>query len=176
MSNVRHGSSLVSAVVLALPLLAQQQQRDIHIDKEPPQSTPAPSIPRSYAVVIGIAKYANPTISELHYTEKDADAIYSILISLEGGNFRARERAHADRAKATLANIRHELEVWLPSVAQGRRPRAGLFRRSRAIVTDGTAYLAPYDLDPNNVAEPAIPWTTLGKPARAASKANGRCC
>src|SRR5262245_51136086 len=51
-------------------------------------------IPRGYAVVIGINSYEKIVQSQqLQFAERDAEAIYSILISPEGGNFRA-ENVH----------------------------------------------------------------------------------
>jgi hypothetical protein len=39
---------------------------------------------------VGIASYKNlPSKAQLEFSERDADAIYSILISPEGGNFHA---------------------------------------------------------------------------------------
>ena len=116
----------------------RRAQRDLKVEKDvtprprPPPSPRRSQIPRSYALVIGIAKYQNLTQGQqLQYSERDAEAIYSILISPEGGNFRAENVHTLIGPKATLANIRRELEEWLPVGGQGRRPRAGLLRRPR---------------------------------------------
>jgi hypothetical protein len=42
------------------------------------------------------------------------------LISPEGGQFPAENVHKLINERATVENIRHELEVWLPSVTQGR--------------------------------------------------------
>src|SRR5438045_9692088 len=71
------------------------KQRDLRVEKDAaPPSIPgqpqAVRIPRSYALVVGIANYQNLTAAQqLQYPERDAESIYSILISTEGGNFRA---------------------------------------------------------------------------------------
>src|SRR3989440_12438550 len=87
-----------------------------------PVSIPGPQavrIPRSYALVVGIANYQNLAApQQLQFPERDAEAIYSILISTEGGNFRAENVHKLIGAKATLAGLRHELEEWLPSVTK----------------------------------------------------------
>ncbi len=45
------------------------------------------TIPRSYALIIGIAGYKNLAAKDqLLFAERDAESIYSILISPEGGN------------------------------------------------------------------------------------------
>ncbi|MCP5114348.1 MAG: caspase family protein, partial [bacterium] len=106
---------------LATGGLGQQAERDLKIEKDVPRpARKGPvSIPRSYALVVGISEYKNlPAKQQLRYSERDAEALYSILISPEGGNFRA-ERVHKlTGEKATLANLRRELEEWLPSVAK----------------------------------------------------------
>src|ERR1017187_3777090 len=86
---------LPSLLLVLAPLWAQEKPRDITIEKEAaaekqPEAPAAVTIPHSYAVVAGIATYAAlPAKSQLHFSERDAEAIYSILISPEGGNFHA---------------------------------------------------------------------------------------
>ena len=92
----------------------QKQQRDLRYeDEKPPEParTGAISIPRSYALIIGVAQYQNlPAEAQLKYSERDAEAIYSILISPEGGNFRAENVRKLVGPRATLANVRKEVE------------------------------------------------------------------
>ncbi len=127
-------------------------QRDLKVEKLPvaPPATVAGSkgaLPRGYAVIIGIAHYQNlDAAHQLAYPERDADSMYSILISPEGGNFRAENVHKLVGARATLANIRHELEVWLPQVAKPD-DRVLIYFAGHGFLTpsDGHAYLAPYD-------------------------------
>ena len=66
-----------------------------------------PSIPRSYALVVGIGKYQKlPESGQLQFPERDAESIYSVLISPEGGNFRAENVHRLIGSRATLANLR----------------------------------------------------------------------
>jgi hypothetical protein len=84
---------------------------------EPPQVT----VPRGYALVVGIARYKNLEDQyQLHYPERDAEAIYSILISPEGGRFKAENVHKLIGPNATYSRLRYELESWLPSVAGPR--------------------------------------------------------
>src|SRR5262249_20964788 len=80
----------LAPLLLALPLLAQQtKQRDLKIEKVEDTVPAAPgfSIPRSFAVIAGISRYKNlPANLQLQYAERDAQSIYTILISPEGGN------------------------------------------------------------------------------------------
>src|SRR5262249_58068880 len=100
-------------------------------------------IPRSYALVVGIANYQNLTAAQqLQFPERDAESIYSILISTEGGNFRAENVHKLVGAKATLAGLRHELEEWLPSVAKDD-DRVLIYFAGHGFVYGGQAHLAP---------------------------------
>src|SRR5215203_5180132 len=79
----------------APPKPAGAKERDLKMEREepvlpPPASAAKPTIPRSYALVVGISKYAKlPESGQLLFPERDADSMYSVLISPEGGNFRA---------------------------------------------------------------------------------------
>jgi tetratricopeptide (TPR) repeat protein len=164
-----------TALVLVSAFLSWGQQapsgqRDLKIEKDAPPasaSTAAPlaeavRIPRSYALVIGISKYQNLAAGQqLQYAERDAEDIYSVLISPEGGNFRAENVRTLIGAKATLANIRRELEEWLPSAAK-EEDRVLVYFAGHGFVAGGQAYLAPYDIVPDQIARTAYPMATLG--------------
>jgi hypothetical protein len=49
-------------------------------------------------------------------------------------------------AKATLANLRHELEEWLPAQAKDG-DRVLIYFAGHGFVFQGHGYLAPYDID-----------------------------
>jgi len=158
---------------LALPLLlascvllngqTEQKKRDLKYEKdEPIRETPSVSIPRGYAVVIGVAKYRNLTQQQqLDFPESDAELMYSILISPEGGNFKAENVHRLIGPRATLANVRRELEEWLPSVAKPD-DRVLIYFAGHGFVAGGKGYLAMYDLDPANVAGTGYSMETLG--------------
>lgn len=153
--------------LLALPLAAQQtQQRDLKIEKDvvpPPAAKPkGVVIPRSYALVVGISKYQSiPEKLQLQFAERDAEAIYSILISPEGGNFRAENVHKLVGPKATLAALRRELETWLPSVAKDE-DRVLIYFAGHGFVYRGKAYLAPYDIDLGNIGATGYGMDALG--------------
>lgn len=150
-----------------VPLSAQQpgQQRDLRIEKDaPPEAAQPrkPGIPRSYAVIFGIASYANlPAAMQLHYPERDAESLYSILISPEGGNFPAENVHKLTGSRATLAAMRRELEEWLPSVARDD-DRVLVYFAGHGFVFGGKAYLAPHDFDTRNATSTGYPMDTLG--------------
>jgi hypothetical protein len=109
---------IASFLVVGLAALGQTKSRDLKYEENRPAVSPT-TIPRGYALIVGVAGYKNlPASAQLEYSERDADSIYSILISPEGGNFRAENVHRLTGAKATLANLKQELELWLPSVAK----------------------------------------------------------
>lgn len=120
------------------------------------------AMPRGYAVVIGIAKYQKLDPSEyLAFPESDAEAMYRVLISQEGGAFPA-ENVHLLKGnQATLAAIRRELEVWLPSVAQAQ-DRVVVYFAGHGFVWGGRGYLASWDIDPHQPDSTGYPMDTLG--------------
>jgi len=149
----------------------QKKERDLRLEKEPakPASSTADvsaptavKVPRSYAVVIGIAQYQNlEPKHQLQYSANDADAIYSILISPEGGNFRTENVRKLIGKQATLENIRRELEVWLPSMAL-EDDRVLIYFAGHGFVFQGKGYLAPYDISLKNIAGTGYPMDSLG--------------
>jgi tetratricopeptide (TPR) repeat protein/uncharacterized caspase-like protein len=165
-SSMWFDCSICSILVafLAMPAAAQQQ-RDIEVKTVgAPKKTPpaAIAIPRSYALVVGIAKYQNLSEKQdLQFSERDAESMYSILISPEGGNFHAENVHRLVGPQATLANLRHELEDWLPSVTHDD-DRVLIYFAGHGFVVDGRAYLAPYDIRLDRVTQTAYPMDRLG--------------
>jgi tetratricopeptide (TPR) repeat protein len=161
----------------------QKKERDLRLEKEPPKpaaSTADPSapaainVPRSYAVVIGIAQYQNlEPKHQLQYSANDADAIYSILISPQGGNFRAENVRKLIGKQATLENMRRELEVWLPSMAR-EDDRVLIYFAGHGFVYQGKGYLAPYDISLKNIAETGYPMDSLGTVVGSRIKAKNK--
>lgn len=167
---------LCSSIALAFP---QTQQRDLKVEKidEPATTTSAPkavAIPRSYAVIIGVAKYQNlPANLQLNFSERDAEAIYSILISPEGGNFKAENVHKLIGPKATLASVKHEIETWLPSVAKDD-DRVLIYFAGHGFVYQGAGYLATYDFDMKNISGTGYPMASLGKTMAGVIKAKNK--
>jgi tetratricopeptide (TPR) repeat protein/uncharacterized caspase-like protein len=146
---------------------AQGQQRDLNIEKiETPASpaltpTKAVTVPRSYAVIVGINYDKLPEAKRLRFAERDAQAIYTILISPEGGRFKAENVHVLTGAKASLANLRQEIDAWLPSVAQPD-DRVLIYFAGHGFAYQGKGYLAPYDVDLDNIGATGYPMDELG--------------
>jgi tetratricopeptide (TPR) repeat protein len=140
-----------------------QQQRDLKIEKiDEPVPLPKGGIPRSYAVIVGISRYQKlPEKWQLQFAERDAQSIYTILISPEGGNFK-QENVHVlTGAKATLAAVRHEIGEWLPSVAKDG-DRVLIYFAGHGLVFQSKGYLAPFDVDLDNIGATGYPMEELG--------------
>lgn len=164
---------LISLALAAGLLLAQtpakKTARDLKVEADPfPEGesqllTRKVDIPRSYAIVVGVGEYKNlPKDLHLAYSERDAESLYSILISLEGGNFRSENVKKLLGSRATLANLKKELEEWLPRVAQ-ENDRVFIYFAGHGFVHQGKGYLALHDFDLNNIAGTGYPMETLAK-------------
>ncbi len=170
----------VVAIGFACLALAQTppkpQERDLklHKDEPPPEVAAKVEIPRSYALVIGISQYKNlPEKGQLKFADRDANEIFTTLISPEGGQFPANNVHPLIGPRATLANLRHELEEWLPSVSK-EDDRVLIYFAGHGFVSGGRAYLAPYDVDPGNISQTAYPMDVLSDVFGAKIKAKWR--
>jgi tetratricopeptide (TPR) repeat protein len=166
----RRGGLFLASAVLALA----QSRLLVHGD-DAAKLLPKPvEIPRSYAVVIGISHYKNlPPELQLHFADRDAESMYSILISPEGGNYKAENVHLLIGADATLANIHREIDVWLPQVSNPE-DRVLIYFAGHGYIKDGRAYLAPFDLDRGHLAETGYPMETLGHVVGSEIKAKSR--
>lgn len=166
------GIFMLLALLFSMRVLAQQpantQQRDLKVEKDVPIEAEDAAgkkfvIPRSYALVVGVGQYPNlETNFQLAYAEKDAESIYSVLISPEGGNFRAENVHKLVGPDATLENIRRELEEWLPSVAQPE-DRVIIYFAGHGFLYQGGGYLAPYDFRMEDPSKYGYPMKSLGE-------------
>ncbi len=87
--------------------------------------------------------------------------MYTILISPEGGNFKAENVHVLTGAKATLAAIRREIDTWLPSVAK-EGDRVLVYFAGHGFMYQGKGYLAPYDFQRDSIAATGLPMDELG--------------
>ena len=155
---------------------ARNQQRDLRVEKldEPAGAPKAPRIPRSYAVIVGVSKYRNlESKLQLQFAERDAQAIFTALISPEGGNFRVENVHVLTNEKATLAALRKEIDTWLPGVAQ-EDDRVLIYFAGHGFMFQGKGYLAPHDFDRNRIAETGFPMDELGSAIGGKIKAKSK--
>ncbi len=144
---------------------AGQQPDTASRDLKPVQkntTVPSVAVPRSYAVVIGISSYQNlPKAAQLEYPNRDAEDIYAALISPEAGQFPPEHVHKLINERATAANIRHEIEEWLPSVTQDN-DRVLIYFAGHGFISGGKGWLAGYDVDLKNIPGTAYPMDSLG--------------
>jgi tetratricopeptide (TPR) repeat protein len=170
-------------LLLALALCAaaqqppQNQQRDLKVEKldTVPAATAKPlQIPVSYAVIVGISRYRNLADKEqLQFAERDAQSIFTALISPEGGNFRVENVHMLTNDKATLAAVRREIGTWLPSVAK-EDDRVLIYFAGHGFMDHGKGYLAPYDLERGRIADTGYPMDELGSAIGGKIKAKSK--
>ncbi len=140
------------------------EQRDIKIRPLEERSRTQPlTVPRGYALVVGVGAYQNLAPEEfLKFSESDAQAVYRVLISQQGGAFPAENVHRLIGRDATLENLRHELEEWLPSVAQ-QPDRVVVYFAGHGLVAHGRGYIAPWDVDATHPETTAYPMDRLAK-------------
>lgn len=147
------------------PKPPQNQQRDLKVERldTPPETiVKTVRIPVSYAVIVGISKYPKLAAKDqLAFAERDAQAIFTSLISPEGGNFRVENVHVLTNEKATLAALRREIDTWLPSVAK-TDDRVLIYFAGHGFMFQGRGYLAPADFDRDRIAETGYPMDDLG--------------
>lgn len=163
-------------LLAALPLVAQNQQtkkgelsqRDLELQRigDPNAvigGTGPVKIPRGYALIVGVGKYEKlDPADNLRFSESDARAVYEVLISKEGGNMAPENVKVLIGPKATLLNVKRELEEWLPKVAQPE-DRVIVYFAGHGFVAGARGYLAPYDVDPGRLKETGYPMDQLGQ-------------
>ena len=136
--------------------------RDLVFETADRRTVELPAVPRGYALVIGVGEYRNLDESrQLLFAESDAEAMYRVLISHEGGAFPPQNVRLLTGARATLANIREALEEWLPSVA-APADRVVVYFAGHGFVQNGRGYLAPTDVDPRRLEATAYSMAALG--------------
>ena len=153
---------IMAGLAAAMPA----QQRDLKVEKsdaEPTLPQQAPKVPpRSYAVVIGISRYSKlPDKYQLRFPERDAQSMNTILISPEGGSFKAENVKVLVGQQATLAAMRREIDGWLPSVAK-EGDRVLIYFAGHGFLYGGKGYLAPSDFDSNHIEQTGYPMEELG--------------
>ncbi len=152
-----------------MPMAAQAPQSPAQAPRDlvlAPNNKPMPvreGVPRGYALIVGIARYQNLTESkQLRFPESDADAMYRVLINHEGGAFPAENVKFLKGDQATLASITYHLEEWLPKMAQPM-DRVVVYFAGQGFVQNGKGYLAPWDVDPDNLESTAYPMAKVGE-------------
>ena len=146
----------------AQPEQDRGRARDLVFERPDQERDELHGVPRGYALVIGVGEYRNlDEARQLLFAESDAEAMYRVLISQEGGAFPPENVRLLTGRDATLANVRHALEEWLPAVARPQ-DRVIVYFAGHGFVEQGRGYLAPADVDPDRLRDTAYPMARLG--------------
>ena len=176
-ASPRQNHSLVALFSLSatLAFTQQPQQRDLKVERLDTVPVAKPlQIPVSYAVIVGISRYRNLADKEqLQFAERDAQSIFTALISPEGGNFRVENVHLLTGDKATLASVRREIGTWLPSVAKPD-DRVLIYFAGHGFMFQGKGYLAPFDFERDRIADTGYPMDELGSVIGAKIKAKSK--
>lgn len=123
-----------------------------------PQPTPAPAASMvekpgysepedsdAFALVVGIERYSD--LPEAQFAERDAEAVKNHLLGL---GVPSRNLIHLAGSRAGKAGMEKYLEQWLPRMVKAESRVYFFFSGHGAPDTKtGTAYLVPWDGDPN---------------------------
>ena len=170
---------ILLSLVVGVAAFAQNPalgSRDIKIKRvaSPSELGQQVRTPRGYALIVGVGNYKNlPKEESLRFAESDAEAVYRVLISQEGGRIEPENVRKLIGPKATLANIKDALENWLPKIAK-EEDRVIVYFAGHGLVDKSRGYLAPYDVSKADIAGTGYPMdklgTVLGRDIKAAWK------
>jgi hypothetical protein len=156
-------AATTTATAQQQPPASGQAARDLVLGKKPAADLVPKGVPRGYALIVGVSDYRNlDEKKDLRFPESDADAVYRVLISQQGGAFPAENVKFLKGPEATLERVRNEIENWLPSVAQPD-DRVVVYFAGHGFVENGRGYLAPWDVDPARLSQTAYPMSALGE-------------
>jgi WD40 repeat protein len=114
--------------------------------------------PQRWAVVIGISEYANPTIKNLSYADRDARDFAEFLKSAAGGGFEADRMKILLNKDATLQNIKGALYNFLRQTVD--KDLVVIYFAGHGApepANPSNNYLLSYDTDPTSLETSAFP-------------------
>ena len=129
------------------------------------QSPPDPGTTaegRSFALLVGISDYQNPSINPLRFAHEDALLFQRHLQSRRGGALPDENVQLLINEQATTAGIRLAVETLLKTVA-GPEDTVVIFFASHGTVDPDTrqGFIVTYDSDPQDLASTALPMADL---------------
>ncbi len=135
---------------VAAPAVVRADSLKVPSFKTPPKE-------KDVAVVIGIQKYRSIPVSD--YSAKDAALVKEYLLAL---GFREKNILLLVDERAALTDIRKSLETWLPNrVTKESKVFIYFSGHGSPDPAKGTAYLVPYDGDPNYLKDTCYPLNNL---------------
>jgi tetratricopeptide (TPR) repeat protein len=114
---------------------------------------------KTYALLIGISKYAKPELS-LQYPDADASTFAQLLESPRGGSLPADNVLLLTDEKATTAAVRNGFQDFLKRRA-GKSDTVVILVASHGTVDAKNAFILTYDSDPQDLKSTALPMAEL---------------
>ena len=116
-----------------------------------------------WAVIVGVSKYQYPNLT-LRYADRDAEELYKLLLTPNGGGFQSDHICKLTNEQATTRNITSALRSFLKKPA--REDLVLIYfacHGSPDPDRPGNVYLLTYDTDPNEIAGTALPMEDIDR-------------
>ena len=130
--------------------------------RQSPPETETPAGGKSFALLVGISDYQDPSIKPLRFAHEDAILFQQHLQSPRGGALANENVQLLINEQATAAGIRTAIETLLKTVA-GPEDTVLVFFASHGTVDPETrqGFIVTYDSDPQDLASTALPMADL---------------
>jgi uncharacterized caspase-like protein len=110
-----------------------------------------------WAVIVGISRYKHSQLN-LKYADRDAEALYNVLVTPSGGGFKQEHICKLTNEDATTGNITRALRSFLKKPA--REDLVLIYFACHGAPDfdrPGNVYLLGYDTAPDDIAGTALP-------------------
>ncbi|MEH2253151.1 GUN4 domain-containing protein [Nostoc sp.] len=117
-----------------------------------------------WAVIVGISKYQYSSLN-LRYADRDAEELYQLLLTDNGGSFQSDHICKLTNEQATTGNITRALRSFLKKPA--REDLVLIYFACHGSPDSDRpyddVYLVTYDTDPNDIAGTALPMEAIDR-------------
>jgi formylglycine-generating enzyme len=146
-----------AAILFLVPVLAVAQlQRGFSVEEKPAEILEkGAGIGERYAVLIGVSKYANPTIS-LNYAAADARSLYDILLDPSVGAYKPENVRLILDEQATRKNVMSAMNSWLKNRVKPEDSILIFYSGHGALGNASEAYWVTHDADVEDLASSAL--------------------
>jgi hypothetical protein len=160
---------ILLALGFAFCLYAQEKDLSLKpkVDQRELQLVASTLSKNRYAVIIGINEYKDPTIPDLRFARKDAEAIYNFLIDPTAGGFPRENVLLLLDDQATFMGMRYALREWLVEKVVGEEDLVFIFFSGHGAPEPKLkgqgfdAYLVAYDTERERIRSTGFPMSEL---------------
>ena len=147
---------LLLAVTAAAQTPQDAKQRAFKVEEKPEEILQkAPGLKERYALLIGISKYANPSLT-LNFAAADAQALQKVLIDPEIGAYKPENVRLLVDDQATRKNIVSAMNTWLKNRVTADDSVLIFYSGHGALGNASEAFWVTYDADAEDLASSAI--------------------